>query len=350
MTTSGVVDTVSFDARKVIDRAFRACRIDPQMISGEMLSNAKDSLNLMLSSLPHSVTSAWTRESILLPVPMNQTAITLPAATQRVLSASYRSMTRLTGAVTASDAVVSSTILDGSYATYVQQATGGGWMMVNFGSAQTVNTIGIATPADITGTINIKTSADGIAFTQRATLTDFKAFVFNWVDLDPSIDTQYLRIEGANNLVLSIAELFIGSAYAELPLQAVSQDQFNSLVSQASRSNRPVMFYQQRTAAGPILNIWPQVTQDGTFGLLSVVRDRAPEDVVDLTDALEVPRIWNEAVIMGLAYRIALDDPKVDFSVIQMLKPMAEEYRRAAMLADGDNTGWQMSWNLRGYS
>lgn len=351
MATSGSLDTVTFDAAEVIEQAFLACRIEMQMVTGEMLLNARKTLDLMLASLPHSVTSAWTREAKIVPVVAGQKTYSMPVGTARVVSVNWRTLNRLTGTLVSSDAQDATALMDTDAATYVQHAAGGGSFTCTFDDVYTVSCVGIMPTADDDGTVNVYTSANGSTWTLRTTITGgFKAYQFAWVDLDPTINTQYVKIEGASNFQLSLAEWFICSSYQEVPIQAIPMDQYYSLPNRTTQANQPNLYWQQRTAAGPVLHVWPAPSVTASFGCMNVIRDRAVEDVGDLINTLEVPKIWLEAVIMGLAYRIALKEPKVDVGIVNVLKPMADDFQRLAMRADGDGTGWQMAFQLQGYT
>ena len=59
MAVSGTVSTTVFNTRKVIDHAYRRCRIPPEGISSEQISFALDSLYLILSMLANRGLQLW---------------------------------------------------------------------------------------------------------------------------------------------------------------------------------------------------------------------------------------------------------------------------------------------------
>ena len=68
-------------------------------------------------------------------------------------------------------------------------------------------------------------------------------------------------------------------------------------------------FYFEKTIE-PTITLWPTPTND--YDQLSVWRHRFVQDVGSLTQQIEVPQQWVEAVIWMLAARLAYELPGVD--------------------------------------
>lgn len=98
MAFSGNVSLATFNALKVVDTAFRRCRLPAQQITAEMVSYALESLYLQLSELANIKTPSWCIEKIILPMYENQPIVELPLGTVSVLNANYRSLQEVTGA------------------------------------------------------------------------------------------------------------------------------------------------------------------------------------------------------------------------------------------------------------
>lgn len=69
-----------------------------------------------------------------------------------------------------------------------------------------------------------------------------------------------------------------------------------------SASGNPTIYYVGRTISGLTINVWPVPSADIT---LEIDYGRAVETVTDITETLDVPQSWQEAVIQGLASRMA---------------------------------------------
>jgi len=100
MAYSGNIGGTTFNALKVVDHAFRRCRLPAQAITGEMHDYALDSLYTSLSELASIRTPSWCIEKVLLPMYENQPISTLPIGTVDVLNLSYRQLQLLEGTVT----------------------------------------------------------------------------------------------------------------------------------------------------------------------------------------------------------------------------------------------------------
>ena len=98
MAYSGNIGGATFNALKVVDHAFRRCRLPAQAISAEMQDYALDSLQMMLAELANIKTPSWCIERVVLPMYQNQPVVTLPVGTVEVLNLNYRTLQLLSGA------------------------------------------------------------------------------------------------------------------------------------------------------------------------------------------------------------------------------------------------------------
>ena len=99
MAVSGTVSTTVFKTRKVVDHAFRRCRMQPQQISSELIDTAMDNLYLLLSSLGSQGVPLWCIEKDILPLYLGQATATPPKGTMDILNANYRWLSRQNGPV-----------------------------------------------------------------------------------------------------------------------------------------------------------------------------------------------------------------------------------------------------------
>ena len=67
MAVSGTISTTTFDTRRIIDHAFRRCKITAQRITAEMQDIATDLLYLLLSEMASVRTPSWCIEKLILP-------------------------------------------------------------------------------------------------------------------------------------------------------------------------------------------------------------------------------------------------------------------------------------------
>ena len=72
--------------------------------------------------------------------------------------------------------------------------------------------------------------------------------------------------------------------------------------------------------SGPVMNIWPAPYAGAEQAQLIVWRHRHIMDTENLRQDVEVPQRWLEAIVAGLATRVAAETPSVDINLIPMLE------------------------------
>jgi hypothetical protein len=312
MAYSGSISGTTFNALKVVDHAFRRCRLPAQSITAEMQEYALESLYVFLSELANIKTPSWCIEKMILPMYQNQPIVTLPVGTVEVLNLNYRVLQVVSGAV-----VTTST----SNTTY-------------FTTQTVVNTVGIKWSAAAVP-VTFQVSNDGITWTTVGTSSvTTSAGEITWTDISGALPYTYFRITSTQPLSYSVITL--GNLPQEIPLGQLNRD---SYVNQSNKvfPGRPSSYYFQRDLPEPIVNIWPAPFAASEQAQLVLWRHRQIMDTENLQQEVEVPQRWLEAIIDGLAARVAAETPQVDPQI------MAVREQKAAMSVqrawDGDNDG-----------
>jgi len=315
MAYSGAVSGTTFNALKVVDHAFRRCRLPAQAITAEMQAYALESLYVFLSELANIKTPSWCIEKIILPMYENQPVVTLPPGTVEVLNLNYRTLQIVTGAVT----------------------TAGNLYQVNFTTQTVVDTVGIAwTGAAVPVNFQVSTN-DSTWVTVGSYDGGATAGEISWTDISGALPFQYFRIYTQNpNDVLSYARVELGNLPQEIPLGQLNRD---SYVNQSNKvfPGRPSNYYFQRDLPEPVVYLWPAPFSAAMQAQLVLWRHRQIMDTQNLQQEVEVPQRWLEAIIDGLSARVAAETPQVDPQI------MAVREQKAAMSLqrawDGDNDG-----------
>lgn len=312
MAYSGSISGTTFNALKVVDHAFRRCRLPAQAITAEMQEYALESLYVFLSELANIKTPSWCIEKMILPMYENQPIVTLPAGTVEVLNLNYRVLQVVSGAT-----VTDST----SYKVY-------------FTTQTVVDTVGIKWSAAAVP-VTFQVSNDGITWTTVGTSSaTASAGEITWTDISGALAYTYFRITSTQPLSYSVITL--GNMPQEIPLGQLNRD---SYVNQSNKvfPGRPSSYYFQRDLPEPIVNLWPAPFSASEQAQLVLWRHRQIMDTENLQQEVEVPQRWLEAIIDGLAARVAAETPQVDPQV------MAVREQKAAMSIqrawDGDNDG-----------
>ena len=313
MAFSGTISTTTFNTNKVVDHAFRRCRISSQRVTAEMQDIATDCLYLLLSELSSTKTPSWCIEKLILPFYEGQPNVTLPLGTEEVLNANYRYLQAVTGSN-----VTSSTVYQ-----------------VNFASSTVVSTVGIKWSAAAVP-LTFSVSTNGSTWTVVKTVTPTAvAGQINWFDIYPAVAYPYFKITATSG-TLNYTTITLGNTPSEIPFGVLNRD---SYVAQSNQifAGRPTTYWFQRDINQPIMHLWPAPNLAAEGAQLIVWRHRQIMDVGTLQQELEIPQRWYDAIVMKLASRLALEIDIVDPSMIQLLTPLAADSLRIAW--DGDNDG-----------
>jgi hypothetical protein len=312
MAYSGDIGVTTFSALKVVDHAFRRCRLPAQAITAEMQSYAIESLDFMLAELGNIKTPSWCIDKLILPMYQNQPIVDLPLGTVELLNLNYRTIQPVTGT-----SVATST----SYTT-------------NFTTATVVNTVGIkwsgtsvpltfAVSTNNTTWVTVGTSSDVVASGE-----------ITWTDISGALPYQYFRISSTSTILYSV--ITFGNMPQEIPLGLLNRD---SYVQQSNKvfPNRPSSYWFQRDIPRPVINLWPAPFAAAEQAQLIVWRHRNIMDTKNLQNEVEAPRRWYEAIVNGLASRVASETPQVDMNLTPILENRAAVSMQRAW--DGDNDG-----------
>jgi hypothetical protein len=322
MAYSGNIGVKTFNALKVIDHAFRRCRLPAQAITSEMQEYALDSLSFMLDELANIRTPAWCVEQQILPLYENNQIVTLPKGTIDVLNLNLNVLQELSGTVTA---------VNTSY-------------LVNFTTPTIVNFIGIKWSAAAIP-VTFQTSPDNITWTDVGTSTSLDlstnltavAGNITWTQITGALARQYFRIistDGASTI--SYTTITLGNMPQAIPLGVLNRDNY---VNQSNLvfAGRPSSFYYQRDIPQPVVNLWPAPNAASEKYQLVLWRHRQIMDTDNLQQQIEIPNRWLEAIINGLAARVCAETVSADASLIPTLEAKAAMSVQRAW--DGDNDG-----------
>lgn len=319
MAVSGTVSATTFNANRVVDHAFRRCRLPAQAISAEMQSYALDGLYLMLSDLANPRPPSWCIEQQIYPFYAGQNEITLDIGTVEVLNANLRTMQEL------DPGLDHTTITSTLYKVDFTDSDGG---------EATVNTVGFKWTAAAVN-LTFQVSDDDITWTTVGTQTTTAAAgEWTWTDIMPARSAAYFRVTSV--ATMSMSEVYLGTMPQEIPMGVLNRDTY---VAQSNKVflGRPLTYWFQRNRTRPVMHLWPAPNEAAEHQQLIVWRHRHIMDTATLQQDVEVPQRWMEAIVNGLAARVAAETPSVDANLIPLLEQRAAMSLQRAW--DGDNDG-----------
>lgn len=326
MAYSGIIGNTTFNALKVIDHAFRRCRLPAQAITAEMQDYAIDTLNTTLAEMASVKTPSWCIEQVILPMYENQQVVTLPIGTVGVLNLNYRVLQLLGGATTTTSTTYS----------------------VNFTSQTVVNTIGIKWSAAAVP-VSFDVSADGVSWTTVGTSSvTASAGEISWTDISGALPYQYFRIVATSGS-LNYSAITLGNMPQQIPLGQLNRD---SYVNQSNQvfPGRPSNYYFQRDLPQPIVRLWPAPFSAAEQAQLILWRHRQIMSNTNLQQDVEIPARWLEAIINTLAARVAAETPQVDVNLIPILEQKAGISTQRAWDGDNDGSPIQINPGIRAYT
>jgi hypothetical protein len=205
---------------------------------------------------------------------------------------------------------------------------------VNFTSETVVDTIGVKW-SGASVPITFQVSTNGTVWTTVGSSAVVAASgEITWTDISGALAYQYFRITATNPILYSVITL--GNMPQEIPLGLLNRDTY---VQQSNKvfPGRPNSYWFQRDIPEPVVNIWPAPFLAAEEAQLIVWRHRQIMDTENLRQEVEIPQRWLEAIVNGLAAKVAAETPAVDMALLPVLEGRAAMTVQRAW--DGDNDG-----------
>jgi hypothetical protein len=327
MAYTNTVSQTTFDTRRVIEHAARRCKMPAQSLSAEHVSIANDNLYLLLSDLANRGLQLWALQKIIYPLYEGATQIITDAGTVDILNSNLRTLQQVTGA-------------EYSDATTYE---------VTFDSATTVTTVGIKWSA-ASAPISLQRSDDGVAWTTVQTeAPSALAGQWTWYDLSTFVASGYFRVVATSG-TLDFETIYLGNTPTEIPLARLNRDDYTNLPNKAFTSNRPLQFWLDRQALSPVMNLWPVPNGQAELSQVVVWCQRHVMDVGSMTQEIEVPQRWYEAIVSMLAAKLAAEYIEVDAAMVPMLDQKAERALYIAQQEERDNSPMMIAPNISMYT
>ena len=327
MAFSDTVSQTNFNTRRVIDSAIRRCKLTAQQITAEHIDIANDQLYLFLSDLANQGAPLWCIEKQIYPLYEGVGDITMTDGTVDILNSNFRTLQEVTG--TNTDTSTTRT--------------------VDFSTDVFVSTVGVLWSAAAVP-VALERSDDNVTWvTIQTETTTATAGQWTWFDLDSSVATPYFRVRATTG-TLSFSQIYLANTPTEIPLARLNRDDYTNLPNKAFQNNRPLQFWFDRQVNNPIMHLWPVPNDAATVCQIVVWRQRYIMDVGTMTQDVEVPQRWLEAIVAGLAAKMALELVEVDVNLIPILDQKAASTLYIAQMEERDNSPMMIAPNISPYT
>jgi len=329
VAVSGTVSMTVFNTRKVIDHAYRRCRIPPEGISSEQIDFALDTLYLVLSMLANRGLQLWCIERYLMPLYEAQGLITMPNGIVDILNTNLRTIEVVNENTT--DTTTSTT-----YTTI-------------FPAQTQVTVIGIEWSGASTS-YALETSNNGTTWTTLSTQDNPNATagMVTWVDVQGSLATTYFRVRATTG-VLNQTQVILANTPNEIPMARLNRDDYVNLPNKTFEG-RPLQFWCDRQLNNPVLYLWPVPSAQFVTAQVVVWVKRYIMDVGTMTQEIEVPQRWYDSIVYVLASRLAEETPTVDPQMIAILDQKAQRALLEAENEERDDSPIYLTPNIAVYT
>ena len=314
MATSGTVSGYTFNLGKVVDHAFRRMGMLPESVGSEALEVAKDLVFSLTSEWINAGFPLWTRKYYLLNTPIGSADVPLPIGTVDVRQAYWRIFNPYRGNATTSAGADASTLFSGTPGDDVTISGPLAGVIVDFGTETELDTVGVLLggSSSLTAALRVQVSDDGVTWTTSQTLDSTTYVVGEWsyFDLNPSLSSQFVQIVLPTGTWV-LQQLNFGLANGQdIPAGPLNIDDYYNLPNKMFRSNQPNSYYLDRQLVEPVLKMWPALNVEGFYrGTTTALCRRYIQDPGALTDDVEVPQRWLEALIWRLASLLIFEVP-----------------------------------------
>jgi len=356
MAYSGTVGETVINVQTLIDHGARRCGKLAEELTSEQQLSARQSLYFLLSHLGNKGINYWAINKKVFGLTADKYIYSMPLGCIDVLNVLYRTMNRPSGDYTSSAGGVVANVYDSDVDTWCQQSSANGNITVFYGTDNPIYAGSIGFLPYISGggsaewSITFEYSIDNITWN---TLDDLGTITVTdndwvWTDIDPGQSVMYYRIRAYGGTTLALREWYVGNNSREIQMSRLNRDDYTNLPNKNFTANQPYQFWFDRTIPQPKVYLWP--TPSDPFIQMTVWYQRQIMDVGALTDELEIPQRWYEAIQFMLAHRMSLELPQVAMDRIGYLEKMAEKYLFEAEQEERDKSPIYFAPNISVYT
>jgi len=329
MTTSGTIGRTTIDAVSVIEHAARRCGVLTSAIPAEVLLSARQNLFMILTEFLNKGLQLFCLQKTVYPLLSGQKTLSLDVGTTDLQDVLLR--TAVNNAATASGA---------GFATYVPA------------SAVMVYSVAFTVSAAGTYTFVLEASNDGVTWqtagTRSVNPTGAATVAFD-ADLLTLTAAQWRLRETVAGMLIPLSVVFYTQA-TEIQMTALNRDDYALMPNKGFQSLQPLQFWYDKQYNQPRLWFWP-TPQDSTRCAVVWAQFQI-QDVGALSNTLQVPDRWLNAVISQLAPYVCLELPKelVPQDRYPILVERAETALLAAQEAEVDGSPLRLRPQIGGYT
>lgn len=318
-----------YTAQNLLEEACSRAGIPPEAITGEIVEKSLDQINLLFTSLLNRGIQLWKRQQLILPCYQMQNQIGLPPGYNTVVTLNRRTLSRqTTGTATTTAGGTAANAFDDDFDTICTQTSANGSIGMTFTDETAVTTVGILSGTSGEFGLFFEYSDDGVTYTaaDAATVTFSASGEWAWYDLDdgPPAGALYWRVRSVGDVPFAAAEIFFGNTPSEINLGMWNLDDFSNMPNK-TQGGQVTNWYQQRNIDNPVLYVWPTPNSTAKYDTLVMWATLYLDEVTAITQAIDVPLRWYDAITAMLARRLCRSLKEADLRRYPMLQTEEQE-------------------------
>lgn len=324
MATSGTIGLTRINTGKLLEMATRRCGLSPQILTPELIETSLQNLFMLIMSLSNRGLDLWCIDNKLIPLIGGQKDYVLPPGSLDVLNLLQVKPTRID----------------------YQETYGTNDITVEFADATHVNLVGVKFTELPTAELIVQTSDDGIVWTDVTSFNEFNdVLTYTWVRLPLTSNSKFYRITSTN--IGNPVDLFLSNTQREIPITPFNRDDYANQPAKNFQSLTTTNYYFQKLVT-PQITLWPVPENDQSY--LSLYRYRQIQDIGSMTDDLEIPTRWYEAITWHLSARLAFELPGVEPDRRKEVVAMANSMLIEVEAGETDSSPTYFAPNIRCYT
>jgi len=243
---------------------------------------------------------------------------------------------------------VAANAFDNSVTTFCTQTSINGNISYDFGAGKTFTPVMFGILPNGTATYNLvyEHSPDGVTWTTQYApgSQSYTNAVWTLNDVDIPVADRFWRVRETGGGTLNVIEVMFGSNPYDISIARVSNDVYANMTNKFNTGigTVPLQYWVDRQQTLPKLVVWP--SPNSSIIQIVVYRRRHIQDVGNLTNTLEIPQRWIDAIVKGLAERLILrlDVPEAKrqeiFLRLPIIKQEAADAKTMASMEERDSS------------
>lgn len=357
----GFSNTYSFGQNTQLDDLFREAYERIGIIGNEQdplhIMSALMSGNLELSSWPGKGLNLWMVRRQMLSLYPSQPIYSLPLNTVRILEVVVTQPIRLNtgGTAFSTHGGIPANCFDPNETAGCTQNAPNGSIGYDYGNGNqnSILYVGIKPLASSTYTLKVEYSFTGAggSYTEVYTAPEqqYPSNQISWFVIENSLNARFWRITETGGETLAIQQIYFNQpatfGTGDRLLSPLSRSDYMSIATKMN-TGFPSGYYFDQTMS-PNIVLWPTPPASSTQTNLLYTSYRYVQDISQMWQAVEVPQRFYDALVSGLAARLAM---KFAPDRYQLMKMAAMEAYEIAAATDFENVPLRFDPDLTQYS